>query len=258
MIEKLGGVVHTLPQSGGIKWKISFFGTDSPTPQFSRYDVLVIQSGEGFGSGPPSAGTPTKVDFSGILKHKAAIERARGTRTVLTGADADVHAIGGETGNAPRMVGHRVTCKPIFTARRCWDGAVGHLVNAVNWAAEGLGLGIVGLVAAEFPGSNWWLHPESFLRLELSANGSRNDLVMFLGPGTRENYPVIPPSAQSHRLNRGLTSKGLSNWANSFHAAFSHSLPGYTHIVNSTRHSGMAVTIASDKLLSNETDGVSS
>ena len=38
---------------------------------------------------------------------------------------------------------------------------------SVLWAASGRGLGIVSLVAAEFPGSLWWGDPESFLRSEL-------------------------------------------------------------------------------------------
>ncbi|MBM3340573.1 MAG: hypothetical protein FJY56_00445 [Betaproteobacteria bacterium] len=98
------------------------------------------------------------VDFSGILRNRAAIEAARGERTFLTGADADVHAINGDTGNAPAdpIEGYkrRVTCHPAITGSSCWDGALGHLVNAVNWAGSGRGLGIVSLVAAEVPGSN--------------------------------------------------------------------------------------------------------
>jgi len=247
MIEKLGTVVHTIPQSSGTKWRITFFGPRDARPEFSKYDVLVIQSGEGFGSGHPLLPTLNKVDFSGILRFKAAISAARGSRTVLTGADADVHAIGGETGHAPVKEGYRLTCEPPFTGPPCWDGAAGHLINAVNWAAGGRKLGIVSLVAAEFPGSDWWLHPDSFLRAELTAGSGLQSPIRILGAGTRENEPVIPEGALHHPLNAGLTSKGLGNWNNSFHAAFAQPLPGFVAIVNSTRYPGMAVAIASDK-----------
>jgi len=247
MIERLGAVVHTIPQSSGTKWRITFYGPRDARPAFGRYDVLVIQSGEGFGSGHPLLPTLNKVDFSGILQFKAAITAARGSRTVLTGADADVHAIGGETGHAPVKEGYRLSCDPPFTGQRCWDGAAGHLINAVNWAAGGTKMGIVSLVAAEFPGSDWWLHPDSFLREELTAGRTLQSPIRVLGPGTRENTPVIPQEALHHPLNAGLTSKGLGNWNNSFHATFAQPLPGYVAIVNSTRYPGMAVVIASDK-----------
>jgi hypothetical protein len=247
MIEKLGAAAHTLPKSAGYKWKISFYGPDWPQPRFERYDVLVIQSGEAFSSHSPKAEPLKEVDFSGILKHRAAIEAARGSRTVITGSDVDHHAIGGDTGHAPVKDGYRVKCNPPLTGVRCWDGAVGHLVNAVNWAASGRKMGIVSFVAAEFPGSQWWLHKDSFLRAELSNGGGDAGLVTIFGPETRENNPLIPSAAEHHPLNSALTSKGLSNWTNSFHAGFAHALRGYFPFVNSTRYANMAVAIASDR-----------
>src|SRR5262245_30251 len=50
-MEQLAQVVHTLPESGGARWKLTFFGPDSPRPQFEKYNVLVIQSGEPFSTG---------------------------------------------------------------------------------------------------------------------------------------------------------------------------------------------------------------
>lgn len=256
MIQKLADVVHTLPQARGLAWRLTFYGPDSPAPTFSNYDVLVIQSGEPFSTGPagepdakPAYATP---NFKGILNNKAAIEAARGERTFISGSDADLHAINGDSGNAPPDPAGKVkrVCKPRLVGVTCWDGALGHLVNAVNWAGSGRGLGIVSLVAAEFPGSRWWLARESFLRSEL------NGYVRIWGGGRkREDTPVIPPAAQTYALNSALTSKGLGNWRNSFHAGFSHAIPGYTPIVDSTIYSETAVAIATARFAGAAADG---
>jgi hypothetical protein len=244
MIRTLAPVVHTIPASGGIRWRLTFFDPTSPRPAFERFDVLVIQSGEGFLTGEIGQGINMVPDFSGILANRRYIERARGDRTFLTGSDADLHAIVGDTGNAPIKAGSRITCTPVFVATTCWDGAAGHVINAVNWASGGRGLGIVSFVAAEFPNSRWWLHPDSFLRQELSGLRSYSSLVVVFGPGRRDNAPVIPPVMSAHRLNAGLTSKGLSNWNNSFHAGFRRAVPGYVPIVLSGRYPDLALAIA--------------
>jgi hypothetical protein len=256
MIRKLAQVVHTLPQTNGLAWSLTFYGPDSPAPAFANYDVLVIQSGEAFSTGP--AGEPdakpayAAPNFKGILNNKAAIEAARGERTFISGSDADLHAITGESGNAPPDPTGKVkrVCKPRLVGVTCWDGALGHLVNAVNWAGSGHGLGIVSLVAAEFPGSRWWFDRESFLRNEL------NGYVSIWGAGRmRENTPVIPAAAQTYALNSALTSKGLGNWSNSFHAGFSHAIPGYTPIVDSTIYPQTAVAIATARFAGEAADG---
>lgn len=257
-IQKLADVVHTIPQSGGLRWKLIFFGPRSPAPAFGAYDVLVIHSGEPQLTGrhypllkPDPRKSIVSPDFSGILNNKTAIEAARGERTFITGADADVHTIVGDTGNAPPAgKTERMICNPPLVGPSCWDGALGHLVNAVNWAGSGRGLGIVSLVAAEYPGSHWWRHPNSFLRAELDG------FVAYWGYGKkRENDPVIPVPAQGYPLNSALTSKGLGNWRNSFHAGFSHSIPGYTPIVNSTLYANTAVAIATARFASAGTGG---
>ena len=251
-IQKLADAAHTLPLASGLKWNLTFFGPDTPAPVFSKYNVLVIHSAEAGFTGRyavsrEGAEIPQpniKPDYKGILRNKAAIEAARGERTFITGADADVHAINGDTGNAPHAPAgapRPLVCHPIITGETCWDGALGHLVNAVNWAASGRGLGIVSLVAAEYPGAMWWPHPDSFLRAELQGH------VTVFGDNTRENRPVIPADAQRYAVNYGLTAKGLGNWKNSFHAGFSRSIPGYAAIVNSTQHPHLAVAIATAK-----------
>ena len=259
-IQRLANVVHTLPKTGGLRWKLTFFGPRSPVPAFGNYNVLVIHSGEPYHTGRPSA-DPGKADtermaapdFSGILRNRAAIAAARGERTFITGSDADVHTIAGDSGNAPPHpsgLERRVFCSPALVGRSCWDGALGHLVNAVNWAGSGRGLGIVSLVAGEFPGAHWWLHHDSFLRAELAG------FVTMWGDGKkRENTPAIPAAAQGYPLNAGLTSRGLSNWKNSFHAGFSHSIPGYVSIVDSTLYPATSVAIATTKFASGGTRG---
>jgi hypothetical protein len=261
-IQKLADVVHTLPRAGGLRWKLTFFGPDTPAPAFGDHNVLVIHSAEaGFtgrnvpppgdgGPGPPNA-TP---DYRGILKNKAAIETARGERTFITGSDADVHAINGDSGNAPPgdpANARPRTCQPVITASSCWDGALGHLVNAVNWAGSGRGLGIVSLVAAEYPGAMWWVHPDSFLRAELQGRVT----VFWDRDKKRENNPLISAVAQRYPLNYGLTSKGLGNWKNSFHAGISRSIPGYAAIVESTLDPHLAVAIATATFASAAANG---
>ena len=163
-----------------------------------------------------------------------------------------MHTIQGNTGNAPLMAPPnekiRMSCtEPISAA--CWDGALGHLVNAVNWAASGRGLGIVSLLAGEPVEGRWWLDRDSFLRAELTGR------FVLWGPGTRENNPVIPAEARRYPLNHGLTSTGLGNWNNSFHAGFSRSIPGYAPIVESSTYPGVAVAIATAKFAAGETTG---
>ena len=245
-ITNLSGFVGTIPASSGLDWSLTFFDPTSPTPDFANYDVLVIESGEPFRTGPPG-GPLADPDYSGILNNKSAIQAVRGDRTFLSGADADFHAVRGDTGNVPDSTGG--VCSPALSARNCWDGALGHLVNAINWAGSGQGLGIVSLVAAEQSGSEWWLDPNSFLRDEL------NGFFTIFGAGPRENIVLIPGAAAAFPVSAGLTSLGLSDWDYSFHAGFSHSIPGYTTIVDGTGHPDSAVAIASSATAGGETDG---
>ncbi len=55
---------------------------------------------------------------------------------------------------------------------------------------------------------------------------------------------LIPGSAAALPLNSGLTSLGLSDWDQSFHAGFLHDIPGYVPIVDASGHAGTAVAIA--------------
>jgi hypothetical protein len=215
------GTASTYPQSAGHTWNVSFFGPTDPAPVFADYDVLVIHGGEAFRTGTPLA-TP---NYAGILSNKTAIEAARGTRTFISGSDADFHAVRGDSGTCPAL-----NCG-------AFDGARGYVINAVNWAASGPGLGIVSFYHGEFAGSYWWNDPNSFLRSELEGKWA----------GSRDNAPIIPASALGYEVNQGLTSTGLSNWSISFHGLFSN-IPGYVSTVDSGFGGGNSVSIATIEL----------
>lgn len=182
-------------QSAGNDWNLTFFGPGQAAPDFSAYDVLVIHGGEAFRTNPPGGSLATP-DYSGILDNRAAIDAARGTRTFISGSDADFHAVRGDTGNPG---------DPLPATDAAWDGALGYLVNAVDWAALGSGLNVVSLYDGEFPGSFWWLDDDSFLRDELTGN---------LGPQRirRDNSPYLSPELAALDVNNGLTTTGLSDW----------------------------------------------
>lgn len=222
----LAAKAHLFQQSSGVRWELSFFGPGDPAPEFSRYNVLVIESGEAFRTGPNrnsdlERATP---DYSGILRNRAAIIAARGDRTFISATDGDLHALRGDSGAAaPDDMQWR------------WDGARGHFINAVNWAGSGKGLGIVAWCDCEFPGAAWWQHADSFLRDELAGR------VKYF----RDNAPIIPDPAARLYLHHGLTSKGLSNWHVSFHGGFRLPLPGYTPLILSSSEPGYALAIAS-------------
>lgn len=235
-ISQLSRMVHTLPQSNRLGWNLTYWQAGDSVPDLTKFNVLVIESGEAFLTAPPD-GPPARPNFSGILENKTAIEAARGDRTFITTSDADFHAVRGDAGNvrvdlhAPRRSGR---CVPAITAPDCWDGALGHAVNAINWAGSSHGLGIVSFLDGEFEGSFWWTHADSFLRDELDG---------YVDYAGSEQNPIINPCQALHPLNAGLTSTGLSNWTNSFHATFL-PIPGYTPIIDSSLRPGSAVAIA--------------
>jgi len=208
------------PHSTGDTWSLTFFGPGDPPPDFSAYNVLVIHSGEGFRTGPPG-GDNINPDYSGILANKAAIEAARGNRTFLTGTDADFHAVRGDSG----------VCG---TGSWCLDGALGLVINAVNWAAGGNKLGIVSFVDGNFPGSHWWADANSFLANEVGGYVSY----------ASENAGLINSDEATYALNQGLSSAGISGWGYSFHATFMAGIPGYTAVVDNGASAQHVMSIA--------------
>ena len=216
----ISATAHTYDPDGdgSNTWNATIWNNGDPTPDFSSYDALLIGSdGSAFGTG---------IDFSRLLGAKTAIEAARGNRTFLTGQDADYHykVSPGAVDNGPR----------------------GFIINAVNWAASGTGLGIVSLADGwTGTGSNWWLDTNSFLLDELDGYVEYfQDDSVYLGVG-QENFPI----------NEGLTSAGLSNWAISSHAGFVASIPGYETInFEGPDSTGRAVTIVTAGEASGGTD----
>ena len=222
---ELANLAATLPESAKVQWQVTFFGPSDPAPIFANYDVLVIQNAEGFRTRP----TPTDVDitpnYAGILNNKLSIEAARGDRTYISGSDGDFHAIRGDSGN----------CVPI-NGCFLYDGAVGYVVNAINWAASGNGMGVVSFYHGELAGGFWWNHPNSFLSAELTGRYS----------AARDNQP---PVVVDLPLNRGLTPTGLSNWTNAFHGRFA-DVPGYTGVQFAANAPTLALSIATTAFVS--------
>ena len=195
---------------GSLDWNLTFWNADDPAPDFSEFDVLAI------GSAFRIPHIQMHFEAARLYENRAAIEAARGSRTFLSGQDADIHF----------MLTHG------FEA----DGPFGFLVNAVNWAGSGTGLGILSLVDG-IRGSRWWLHEGSFLKDELSgyvAYGNTNDVRMPLGT---VDFPV----------NEGLTTAGLSDPGTNVHfashAGFLKTIPGYRAINDWGASGTHAVTI---------------
>lgn len=193
---------------GSLEWNLTIWNPSDAAPNFSDYDVFVVGTQYNlFG-----------LNFSGILENKDAISEARGDRTFLSGQDADLHYI---INIGPRP-----------------NGPLGFLVNAVNWAASGTGMGIVSLPdgvdnRGQPTSQRWWLHEDSFLKDELEGYVSY----------FQEDFVVIPPTTSDFPVNEGLTTAGLSNWSRSSHAAFDNNIPGYLSINDADNHPGFAVTI---------------
>lgn len=168
-------------------WSLTFWGSGDAAMSaaaLGAYDALVI----GW-SGATSS-------YSPILASKAAITAARGSRTFLTGQDADYHEEYGANAAAAQLF----------------------MKNAVNWAAAGTGLGLV--VLPDYYDA-WILNANSFLAAELTGNVAFN----------RHGEDVqIPVATAGYPVNAGLTSASLSNWANSHHMTFRTVTPGYTTI----------------------------
>ncbi len=165
-------------------WHVTFW--DSGSMPSGSFNVLVGAS--------PQGGWSANPDYSGsspILTSAGSNSAADYGRVMLTGQDADWHY---QFGPGPSK----------------FDGPAGFLIDAINWAGSGSGMGGV------FLGATGW--------------------GIFSGIGTDvggDNTVNIPPAFASFPINVGLTSAGLSNWGTSAHTSFE----GY----NSTMWSGINV-----------------
>lgn len=208
---------------GSLDWNLTFWNLGDPLPIFSNFDALIIgSSNQGFfGNFNPAR----------LLGAQTEIEAARGNRTFLSGQDADWHYI-----NGPGAVD---------------NGPRGFLINAVNWAASGTGLGIVALADGYSGQPNGWMtEVGSFLRDELLGS---------VGYFQDENV-IIPAATQSFPINEGLTTGGLSNWGTSSHSGFNKAaLTGagnpYLSINDAGSRADFAVTIVTESQAGGGTTG---
>lgn len=227
-IEELAGEAssHDPAGDGALDWNLTLWDhTTDPTPDFAAYDVMVVGStilnGNFFSLG---------VSPAGVLANEAAITAARGSRTLLTGQDADWH----DLNNRPDRE----------------DGPQGFMINSVNWAASGTGMGVVSFVSGHNGSGgvngNWWVDEDSFLSDEISATDLAflQDESVFIGTG-EDGFPI----------NEGLTSDGISNWSQSAHLAFEE-IDGYDTINFAGPDStGRGITLVTAGLGDGSTDG---
>lgn len=213
---------------GFLNWNLTIWdGDDATAPDFGLFDAFVVGSYAGYVEYGGDA------DYAPLLSAESEISDARGSRTFLSGQDADYHTFYDSDPQAP-----------------------GFLYNAVNWAASGTGLGIVALADGwAGTGSRWWDQSTSFLYEDmLGVGGTGTDMADYY----QEESVVIPGSSTGYPVNEGLTSSGLSNWGVSAHVVFDKDVAaarGYTSINDAGSRDGWAVTILTESEASGGTTG---
>lgn len=188
--------------SGSVNtWNITYWASGAmPTGSF---DVLVAASREGGWSSYPS--------YSALTS--AVTASSFGDRVLITGQDADWHYI-----NSP--------------GSGSFNGPAGFLIDAINWAGSGTGMGGVFL-----------------------SSGVEQTLFTGLGSNTFGSNTVnIPGAYASFPINSGLTSAGLSNWNTSAHDSYSGFDTNLWTDIN-VDPSGDAVTLVSKATAGGGTDG---
>jgi hypothetical protein len=153
-------------------WNVTFW-SGGAMPGGS-YNVLVVAS--------PQGGWGINPNYAALYSAAPAF----GDRVMITGQDADWHYT-----NSPGPTN--------------FDNPQGFLIDAINWAGNGSGMGAVILGP---DGSNL-----NLTTLGLSGFGSETN---FLG----NNSVNIPGALASFPINEGLTSAGLSNWNSSSHTSW--------------------------------------
>lgn len=155
-------------------YQITFWGEGEARPS-GDFDVLVVPS---YWSMAFYRAGGTTIKWSTL---EANITRADlGNRIMVTSQDAEFHLRYNSGLNASWL--------------DRWDGPLGFVINCINWASSGLGMGACvfdmerpAYLAAQFPGLGNYL------------NGWTNDV-------------FIPTESVSYPVNLGLTTGGLSNW----------------------------------------------
>jgi len=159
---------------GGNTWNVTYWtGGAMPTGSFN---ALVIASP----IGPWSTGP----DYSALSTALGSV--TYGDRLMLTGQDADWH--------------YQNTPGP-----GAFDGPQGFLLDSINWAGSGSGMGLVAL------GMNG---------LGACDGGPELNLLGYGGDCTFSNNVEIPSMYANFPINTNLTSTGLSNWDTAAHTGF--------------------------------------
>jgi hypothetical protein len=178
-------------------WSITFWsGGAAPV---GGYEALVVASDEG-----PWNVFPDYTDVVAAVGTSLTL----GDRIMVTGQDADFHYIN-------------------FPGSTPFDGPQGFLVDAINWAGSGSGMGAVFLSPGDV-GSMFGIGG-----LGAFATGSGEDVTI---PGAYATFPI----------NEGLTTAGLSNWGQSHHDQWTGEDASLWTAINTTSDfGGGAVTLVS-------------
>ncbi len=167
---------------GSNTWSVTFW--NSGAMPSGSYNVLVVASPEGGWSSYP--------DYSALDSALSGV--TFGNRLMLTGQDADWHYMnfpGGAPGSNNPSNG--------------FNGPEGFLLDSVNWAGSGTGLGLVAL-GVTGTGS--------------CSSAPNYGLTGYSSDCTGTDNVQIPASESSFPINTNLTSAGLSNWSTSAHTDF--------------------------------------
>ena len=189
-------------------WNVTFW--DGGAIPAGTYDVLVTASHTG--------GWVTFPSYTALTTAAPAF----GDRIMVTGQDADFHFL-----NSP---GHQTT----------FDSSLGFLIDAINWAGSGTGMGAVlldleGAVLSSLLGS---------LATDLGTEFGGGESV------------IIPAAFATFPINEDLTSAGLSNWSTSSHSSWSGWDTTVWTGINELGTTGRAVTLVSADTAGGGTGGI--
>jgi hypothetical protein len=187
--EALVANLTTQAAAHGTTWNVTIW-TGGAVPEGS-FDVLVVASTAVGPWGPNNTLKGSNADLNTAISSGAISLDPKVNRIMLTGQDADFHYNYG----AP--------------SPNTFDGPQGFLIDAIDWAGRGKGMGAVILDPGNC-GFNGVCLPASM----------GNTGVESLGLNSTNNV-VIPASRAGFPVNAGLDSAGLSNWFTSSHQAFS-------------------------------------
>ena len=156
-------------------WNIVFWASGSiPAAPSGGWNVLVVASNVGGWST-----FPTFTDLQTAIGNESVKFDPAVNRVMLTGIDADWHYL-----NSPGTL-------------RGFNGPPGFLLNSINWAGSGTGMGLV----------------------QLGTGGNFSFSGFSLVSRTGENI-TIPVPQSGYPINAGLSGAGLTNWGNSSHSEF--------------------------------------